>query len=230
MFDSLTLAPEGAYGARPTGWPLALILDNRDSFVHNLAHHVHALGMWPQVHRSDAITLDAIAALRPAALLLSPGPGHPRDAGVCLEAVRRFSGQLPILGVCLGHQAIVEAFGGCVEPSGAPRHGRTSRVNHDGVGAFAGLPQPLELGRYHALIARAPLPDALIACAHTEDGLIMACRHHTHATFGVQFHPESVLSAHGLALMARWARDGGLPVTLASADDALMGRARELTL
>ncbi len=179
-----------------------LLLDNRDSFVWNLAQALLDLGARVDVVRSDRITLDEIAARRPRALVLSPGPGRPEDAGVCVAAIRHLHGRLPILGVCLGHQAIGLAHGGEVVRTG-PCHGRATAVHHDGTGLFASLPSPLPAARYHSLaIATAPWPDALRACAHTADGVVMAVQHRSAPTFGVQFHPESFLTPHGKPMLA----------------------------
>lgn len=177
-----------------------VILDNRDSFVFNLAHRLWEVGAPSVVVRSDAISLDELRSWRPAALVLSPGPGHPDDAGICVAAVREFSGELPILGVCLGHQAIAVAFGGVVERDEAPCHGRASRVSHDGSDLFAGVAAAFEAGRYHSLAVREPVPDVLRVTARA-DGLVMAVEHAEHPTFGVQFHPESVLSPDGFAIL-----------------------------
>lgn len=180
-----------------------VILDCRDSFVYNLAHRFEELGTPVVVHRSDALTLEALIAWEPAALVLSPGPGHPDQAGISVEAVRYFSGRIPLLGVCLGHQAIVRAFGGAVVPSGAPVHGKPSWIEHDGSGLFEGLKGPVQAGRYHSLIAWEPLPAALRVCARA-DGLVMAVAHREHPTFGLQFHPESILTPEGFAMLANF--------------------------
>lgn len=182
-----------------------VILDNRDSFVYNLAHRfeelgVDELGLRIVVTRSDEIDLDTLLSWQPRALVLSPGPGHPADAGISVAAVRALSGVVPILGVCLGHQAIAHAFGGLVEPSGRPRHGMASPVEHQGQGIFRDLPSPVSVARYHSLVAREPLPDVLEAQAWT-DGFIMAIAHREHPTFGVQFHPESILSEAGYGIL-----------------------------
>lgn len=182
-----------------------VLLDNRDSFVFNLAHRLVEVGVERLVVvRSDAITLDTLRAWSPRALVLSPGPGHPDDAGCCVEAVRALSGQLPILGVCLGHQAIGAAFGAEVVANHAPRHGVATDITHDGTGPFTDLPSPLPCGRYHSLIVREPLPDALRVTARG-DGWVMGLSHREHPTWGVQFHPESILSPRGRDMLARFA-------------------------
>lgn len=183
---------------------MILLLDNKDSFVWNLAQALGALGAAVEVVRSDRIAVEQLAPAR--ALVLSPGPGRPEDAGVSVAAIRRWSGHRPILGVCLGHQAIGAAFGGAVV-RGEPRHGRTSPITHDGSGLFAGLPRPLEVCRYHSLYVADPLPAALVATARTADGALMALRHREHPTFGVQFHPESFRTPHGTALLANFLRE-----------------------
>ncbi len=178
---------------------MILILDNHDSFTHNVARYCAELGHAVEVVLSDRITLAGIEALAPEALIVSPGPGRPEDAGVSMAAIRHFSGRLPILGVCLGHQAIGAAFGGAITRAAEPMHGRASTVRHDGSGPFAGLPAQVRVGRYHSLIV-APTPAmdaALRVTARSEAGEVMALAHRSHPTFGIQFHPESVLSEHG---------------------------------
>jgi anthranilate synthase/aminodeoxychorismate synthase-like glutamine amidotransferase len=186
-----------------------LIIDNYDSFTFNLAQYVEELGFEVTVARNDAVDLAGIEARPPGAIILSPGPGRPADAGTTLEVVRRFSGRLPILGVCLGHQAIAEAFGGRIVPAPSLRHGKTSAIRHDGRGLFAGLPNPLTATRYHSLVVEpATLPDCLEATAHADDGALMAIRHRRHRTEGVQFHPESILTERGHDLLANFLRGG----------------------
>lgn len=177
-----------------------VLLDNRDSFVFNLAHRFWEAGQPVVVVRSDAVDVDELERWSPAALVVSPGPGHPRDAGCSVEAIRRFNGMVPILGVCLGHQAIATAFGGAVTANGTPRHGKNSMVAHDERGLFSGLPNPLEVGRYHALSIEGAIPTELVVTAEV-DGLVMGVRHRQEPTFGVQFHPESVLTPDGLGLI-----------------------------
>ena len=179
-----------------------LLLDNRDSFVWNLAQALATLGAEVQVRRSDRIAVDELGSA--AALVLSPGPGRPEDAGICIAAVQRWSGRRPILGVCLGHQAVAAAFGAAVV-RGSPCHGRTSAIAHQGSGLFAELPQPLHACRYHSLVVeRSSLPAELEATAFTASGEVMALRHRRHPTFGVQFHPESFRTPDGPRLLANF--------------------------
>lgn len=182
-----------------------VLLDNQDSFVWNLAQAFQTLGAEVLVRRSERIDVAGIAALAPGALVLSPGPGWPARAGASMAAVRAFEARVPILGVCLGHQAIGAAYGGTVA-RGTPCHGTTTPVHHDGAGLFAGLPAPLAAARYHSLVVREPLPEALVPLAHTGDGVLMALRHRTAPTFGVQFHPESFLTEAGVTLLANFLR------------------------
>lgn len=178
-----------------------LLLDNRDSFVWNLAQAFAALGADVEVVRSDRCELATLS--RAAALVVSPGPGHPADAGLSIAAIRTYTGRLPILGVCLGHQAIGAAFGAGID-RGPPTHGIATPVHHDGKGLFAGLPDPLPAARYHSLYVREPLPPELAATARSADGHLMALRHRTAPTFGVQFHPESFRTPHGTRLLANF--------------------------
>jgi anthranilate synthase/aminodeoxychorismate synthase-like glutamine amidotransferase len=173
-----------------------LLIDNYDSFTYNLAHLFGELGADVDVRRNDAITADEAEELAPSHVVVSPGPGRPEDAGVSEEVVRRFAGRVPILGVCLGHQAIVAAFGGDVGPAQALVHGKATVVAHDGRGLFAGLPEDFLAGRYHSLAATR-IPDCLEVSATTADGEVMAVRHRELAVDGVQFHPESVLTPVG---------------------------------
>jgi len=175
---------------------LLLVIDNYDSFTYNLVHLFEELGADVRVFRNDAITVEEAEALQPTHLLISPGPGRPADAGVSVELIRRLGPRVPTLGVCLGHQAIVEAFGGEVGQAKALLHGKASQVEHDGRGVFAGLPQGLEAGRYHSLAATV-VPDELEVSARTHDGEVMGVRHRTLPVEGVQFHPESVLTPLG---------------------------------
>ena len=173
-----------------------LMIDNYDSFTYNLVHLFEELGAEVIVRRNDAITADEAVALAPDRLVISPGPGRPADAGVSVDLIRRLGPTVPTLGVCLGHQAIVEAFGGEIGAARALLHGKASRIEHDGKGIFAGLPQELEAGRYHSLAA-VRVPDELEITARTEDGEVMGVRHRTYPIEGVQFHPESVLTPLG---------------------------------
>jgi anthranilate synthase component 2 len=176
-----------------------LMIDNYDSFTYNLVHLFEELGAEVIVRRNDAITPDEAAALSPDRLVVSPGPGRPEDAGVSVEVIRRLGPSTPTLGVCLGHQAIVEAFGGQVGQARALLHGKASRIRHDGRGVFAGLPDELEAGRYHSLAA-ARVPAELEVTARTADGEVMGVRHRAFPIEGVQFHPESVLTPDGPAM------------------------------
>ena len=177
--------------------PRVLVIDNYDSFVYNLVQYLGELGAEPVVHRHDAIDLDAMVALAPDAVLVSPGPGRPEDAGNSNDAILHFGAAgVPVLGVCLGHQAIVEVFGGTVGAAQRLVHGKATSIAHDGKGVFAGLPQQLEVGRYHSLAATV-VPDMLEVTATAEDGEVMGVRHRTLAVEGVQFHPESVLTPSG---------------------------------
>jgi anthranilate synthase/aminodeoxychorismate synthase-like glutamine amidotransferase len=176
-----------------------LLVDNYDSFTYNLAHLFQELGAEVTVLRNDALDADEAERLAPSHLVISPGPGRPRDSGATIEIVKRLGPRIPTLGVCLGHQAIVEAFGGEVGSARRLVHGKASAVSHDGRGLFAGLPDPLEAGRYHSLAATV-VPDSLEVCATTEDGEVMAVRHRELPIDGIQFHPESVLTPEGPTL------------------------------
>ena len=175
---------------------MLLMIDNYDSFTYNLVHLFEELGAEVRVFRNDAITVEEAEALSPAQLVISPGPGRPADAGVSVELIRRLGPRIPTLGVCLGHQAIVEAFGGQIGEAKALLHGKSSTVEHDGKGVFAGLPQGLVAGRYHSLAA-VTVPDELEVSARTPDGEVMGVRHRELPIEGVQFHPESVLTPLG---------------------------------
>ncbi|NOT35293.1 MAG: aminodeoxychorismate/anthranilate synthase component II [Candidatus Eisenbacteria bacterium] len=178
------------------------VIDNYDSFTYNLVQYLGTLGAELQVTRNDAITVEALAELAPEGIVISPGPGQPRDAGISEDVIRHFSGRVPVLGVCLGHQGIGEVFGGRVVRATKLMHGKTSPVLHQGRGLFAGIDNPFEATRYHSLIVeREGLPAILEVIAWTPDGEIMGLKHREHETWGVQFHPESVLTAPGLKLM-----------------------------
>ncbi|HEX6810179.1 MAG TPA: aminodeoxychorismate/anthranilate synthase component II [Planctomycetota bacterium] len=183
---------------------MLLLLDNRDSFVWNLAQALEGLGAPVRVVRSDAIDVEQAGSCR--AIVLSPGPGRPEQAGNCVDVIRRWSGHVPILGVCLGHQAIGFAFGALVD-RGPPVHGRTTAILHDGTGIFHGLPSPFPACRYHSLYVARELPAMLVATAHAAGGEVMALRHREHATFGVQFHPESFRTPLGPRLLANFLRE-----------------------
>jgi anthranilate synthase/aminodeoxychorismate synthase-like glutamine amidotransferase len=185
--------------------PRLLLVDNYDSFTYNLVQAFLVLGADVLVHRNDAITVAEAQALAPTHLCISPGPGTPRDAGVSMPMIEAFAGQVPVFGVCLGHQSIVEVFGGEVVRAGRLMHGKVSPVHHDNRGLLAGMPQPFEAGRYHSLIARPEsLPASLEVTARTAEGEIMGVRHRDLVIEGVQFHPESVLTPDGPLLLANF--------------------------
>ena len=189
---------------------MILVIDNYDSFVHNLARYVRELGWATTVVRNDAIELAAIEALAPSHIIISPGPCTPDEAGISVPLIPRFGPTIPILGVCLGHQSIGQAFGGKVVRARRPMHGKTSLVRHDGAGIFAGLPNPLRATRYHSLVvATDGLPADLLVAAESEEGEIMALRHRHWPVVGVQFHPEAVLTAHGYDLLRNFLGDAG---------------------
>jgi anthranilate synthase/aminodeoxychorismate synthase-like glutamine amidotransferase len=182
-----------------------LVIDNYDSFVYNLVQELGELGALPVVHRNDAIDVEAIRRAGPDAILLSPGPGRPEEAGITLEVVAAFAGTVPILGVCLGHQAIAQAFGGVVVQAPALMHGKTSEIHHCGTGIFEGLPDPLVATRYHSLVVTpGSVPKELAVTATAPGGVVMGLRHRTLAVEGVQFHPESILTATGPAMLANF--------------------------
>jgi anthranilate synthase/aminodeoxychorismate synthase-like glutamine amidotransferase len=184
-----------------------LLIDNYDSFTYNLVQAFMVLGAEVLVHRNDRISVDEARALAPTHLCISPGPGTPQDAGVSMQMIAAFAGHVPVLGVCLGHQSLVEVFGGKVVRAARLMHGKTSQVHHDGRGILAGLPEPFEAGRYHSLIAQPQsLPDVLEVSARTDEGEIMAVRHRDLMVEGVQFHPESVLTPQGPLLMDNFLR------------------------
>jgi anthranilate synthase/aminodeoxychorismate synthase-like glutamine amidotransferase len=184
---------------------MLLVIDNYDSFTYNLVQYFGELGAGVEVHRNDAITLEQIDAARPEAIVISPGPGTPRDAGISVPLIKRFAGRRPILGVCLGHQAIGEAFGGEVVRATRIMHGKTSAVHHDGLTIYKNVPDPFEATRYHSLLVRREsLPDCLEISAWTAEGEIMGVRHRAHLVEGVQFHPESILSVEGKGLLANF--------------------------
>ena len=184
---------------------MLLMIDNYDSFTYNLVQYFGELGAEVRVFRNDAITLDEVAALAPERIVVSPGPCTPGEAGISVPLIRRFAGEIPILGVCLGHQAIGQAFGARIVRAQQVMHGKLSAIAHDSRGVFEGLPTPFTATRYHSLsIERASCPDALEVTATCDDGEIMGVRHRTHAVEGVQFHPEALLTEHGKALLANF--------------------------
>jgi anthranilate synthase/aminodeoxychorismate synthase-like glutamine amidotransferase len=185
--------------------PRLLLVDNYDSFTYNLVQAFLVLGAEVLVHRNDQITIEQARELKPTHLCISPGPGTPHDAGISMKMIEAFAGQLPIFGVCLGHQSLVEVFGGKVVRAGRLMHGKVSPVTHDGKTIFSGLPQPFQAGRYHSLMAApAAMPEVLEVTAQTPEGEIMGVRHKTLAIEGVQFHPESILTPEGPHLMGNF--------------------------
>ena len=189
---------------------MIVVIDNYDSFVFNLVQAIGAMGQEIRVFRNDAIDVAGLRSLGPDALVLSPGPGRPEDAGITMAAVSELSSTIPTLGVCLGHQAIAVAFGGEVVRADELRHGKASLVEHEGTGLFEGLTSPFKAGRYHSLVARrSSLPPELRVSAWTEDGVVMALSHAERPLFGVQFHPESVLTPEGSQLLANFVRRTG---------------------
>lgn len=186
---------------------MLLVIDNYDSFTYNLVQYFGELGEGLEVHRNDAITVEQVAAMAPEAIVVSPGPCSPREAGISVDVIRRYGGHIPILGVCLGHQAIGEAYGGVVTRARRVMHGKMSPIEHDGTGLFAGVPSPFGVMRYHSLVVeRASLPDALVVTAVASDDHdeIHALQHREHPVWGVQFHPESILTEHGRTLLVNF--------------------------
>jgi len=204
---------------------MIVMLDNRDSFVFNLARYLQLLGPEVVVLPSDTTAPDAVAAARPAAVVISPGPCTPAEAGSSVACIERFRGQIPLLGVCLGHQAIVAACGGRIVRATEPRHGRTSEVFHDATNLFAGLPSPLRACRYHSLVAdEASLPATLTVTGRTVDGVVMAVADERACLYGVQFHPESILTRYGFRLLANFLERAGYRIDrelVARLDDAV---------
>jgi anthranilate synthase/aminodeoxychorismate synthase-like glutamine amidotransferase len=188
----------------PAG-PRVLVVDNYDSFVYNLVQYLGELGAQPLVERSDQFTMADVEAMAPDAILISPGPGRPEDAGLSNDLIRDYAGRVPIFGVCLGHQCIGQVFGGDVVRAPEIMHGKTSLIRHDGAGVFAGLPDPLEATRYHSLVVT-NIPDVLEVTAQTEDGIVMGLRHRDLDVEGVQFHPESILTVAGHDLLRNFLR------------------------
>ena len=188
---------------------MILVIDNYDSFTYNLVQYLGELGAEVKVLRNDEASVDAIAALAPERIVISPGPGTPDDAGVSLEVIARLAARVPILGVCLGHQAIGQAFGGKVVRAGRVMHGKVSRIRHDGKGVFAGVPEDFVATRYHSLVVeRESLPKTLEVSAESEDGEVMGLRHRTLPVEGVQFHPEALLTEHGHRMLENFLKGG----------------------
>lgn len=186
---------------------MVLLIDNYDSFTYNLAQYVGAAGRQPEVRRNDQVSLDEITSLNPSHIIISPGPGGPADAGISCEVIRHFSGKIPILGICLGHQCIAAAFDGRIGRAGRVVHGKTSAIYHTGQGVFQGLPSPFEATRYHSLIVEEEnLPEDIEITAHTPDGEIMGIQLRDLPVEGLQFHPESILTEHGKLLLANFLR------------------------
>jgi anthranilate synthase/aminodeoxychorismate synthase-like glutamine amidotransferase len=184
---------------------MIVLIDNYDSFTFNLVQFLGDLGTPSEVWRNDAISVDAVVSMAPEAIVLSPGPCTPNEAGICLDLIRATAGKVPLLGVCLGHQAIGPAFGGAVVRAPSPMHGKVSAITHGGSDVFEGLPSPFQATRYHSLIVeRSTLPGELEPTAFTEDGIIMGLRHRTLPIFGVQFHPESIASEYGHEILANF--------------------------
>ena len=184
---------------------MILLIDNYDSFTFNLVHFLGEVGGVCDVRRNDSLSVAEAMALEPEAIVLSPGPCTPNEAGICLDLIQAAAGKIPVLGVCLGHQSIGQAFGGHVIRAPVPMHGKVSPVRHEGSDIFAGLPSPFNATRYHSLIVeRETLPEVLVPTAWTEDGIIMGLRHRSLPIFGVQFHPESIASEHGHEMLANF--------------------------
>lgn len=210
---------------------MIVVLDNQDSFVFNLARYVQLLGSPVEVLSSHTITLDEVAAKRPDGIILSPGPCTPAEAGCSVACVQQFRGLVPLLGVCLGHQAIVAAAGGQIIPAKEPQHGRTSEILHDGTNLFAGLPSPLRACRYHSLVAdESSTPAGLAVTARTADGVVMAIANETERLYGVQFHPESILTEYGFRLLANFLEQAGRSVDARLVDQLDANVARQAGL
>ncbi|MFT8980325.1 anthranilate synthase component II [Gluconobacter oxydans] len=197
---------------------MILLIDNYDSFTFNIVHHLGALGVECDVRRNDALSVEEALALNPSAIVISPGPGAPAEAGICCDLIRAAAGKVPVFGVCLGHQAIGQVFGAEVVRAPVPMHGKISAVHHDGTGVFAGLPEPVDVVRYHSLtLAPDSIPETLVVNARTEDGVIMGVRHRDYPVHGVQFHPESIASVAGRELLANFLKIAGIPVLTSQA-------------
>ncbi len=192
---------------------MLILIDNYDSFTYNLVHYIGELGQASEIWRNDKITVAEVLAKKPEAIVLSPGPCTPAEAGICLDLIRAAGPTIPILGVCLGHQAIGQVYGGVVKRAPEPMHGKLSTLTSAGAGLFKGLPRRFEVTRYHSLIVeRDTLPDDLAVTAETDDGVIMGLQHKHHPVHGVQFHPESIASEYGHALLANFLTLAGLEV------------------
>ncbi len=190
---------------------MLVLIDNYDSFTYNLVHFLGELGTTSEVIRNDKVTADEVLKMKPKAIVLSPGPCTPNEAGVCLDLIAKAGAKIPLLGVCLGHQSIGQAYGGKVIRAPEPMHGKLSTITHTNKGVFKGLPEKIEVTRYHSLIVeRESLPDCLEVTAETSDGIIMGLMHKTHPVHGVQFHPESIASQQGHALLANFLDLAGL--------------------
>lgn len=188
-----------------------VILDNRDSFVFNIAHRLYEVGFESEVVRSDQISVQELLNASPRALIVSPGPGGPAEAGISVEAIKAAYQKTPLLGICLGHQALALAFGGAVSVSGKPCHGKASKMRHTESGLFRGIPSPVAFGRYHSLIVEEPLPEQFdVIASNMDDNLVMAIQHRSLPVFGVQFHPESILSDYGKQLLENFCHEAGL--------------------
>ncbi|MBT6831196.1 MAG: aminodeoxychorismate/anthranilate synthase component II [Rhodospirillaceae bacterium] len=193
---------------------MLLLIDNYDSFTYNLVHYLGELGAAVEIYRNDALSAEQALALKPRGIVLSPGPCDPDRAGICLELIAKNAGAIPLLGVCLGHQAIGQAFGGNVVRAPSLMHGKTSDIQHDGNGLFTGLPAPFSATRYHSLVVeRASMPDCLEVTAETDDGVVMGLTHREYPVHGVQFHPESIASEQGHELLKNFLTivEGGKP-------------------
>lgn len=208
---------------------MILLIDNYDSFVYNLARYVSELGEVPLVLRHDAVEVEDILQLAPSHIIISPGPCSPKEAGISTDVVRRLGSRIPVLGVCLGHQCIGAAYGGEIVRAAQPMHGKPSRIHHSGQGLFAGLPSPFIATRYHSLaIAPASLPQSLAVTATSEDGEIMAVQHVEHPVYGLQFHPESVLTEHGYRLLDHFLHGvPAVPRPVPQAADGALANAQE---
>jgi anthranilate synthase component II len=180
---------------------MVLVIDNYDSFTYNLVQYLGELGAEVRVVRNDQMSLDDIRALKPDHIVISPGPGEPEDGGISNDVIREFGPTIPVLGVCLGHQCMGHVYGGVVTRAPRLMHGKTSKVYHNGQGLFNGIPSPFTATRYHSLIVEEPLPDSLQVTAFTRDGEVMGLQHHEHPVYGVQFHPESILTEHGKRIL-----------------------------